>query len=206
MSLLASCATPTPETITETVIETVVVEVDGETIVETVEVEKEVVVEKEVEVPVEGPTTITVWSHFANEPNFRQVISGVFEDYMAEHPDVVIEVAWFDKQPLRDSIRTVMQSGGEGAPDFTTFDHEDVEWVEAGWLEPFDGVLDFNNFVVGADVAGSYPALGMPEHYKFNMAAQTDYILYNKEIFSVIRQTVFVILNVFKTARGAFFT
>lgn len=143
--------------------------VEGETItvVETVEVKP--------------PTTITVWSHFANEPLFRQVISGVFEDYMAENPDVIIEVAWFDKQPLRDSIRTVMQAGGEGAPDITTFDHEDVDWAEAGWLASFDSTLDFDKFIAGSDLAGSYA--GFDGVYKFNMAAMTDYILYNKEIF-----------------------
>lgn len=165
--LVSACGQPQVEYVEVTKV------VEGETVVETVEVE----VEKE------GPTTITIWSHFANEPNFRQVIQQVFDDYMAENPDVVIEVAWFDKEPLRDSIRTVMQSGGDGAPDITTFDHEDVQWAEAGWLEPFNSVLDFDRFIAGADLAGSYPDLGMPDTYKFNMAAMTDYILYNKELF-----------------------
>lgn len=132
----------------------------------------------------EEQVTITVWSHFANEPLFREVISGVFQDYEAAHPNVTIEVAWFDKAPLRDSIRTVMQAGGEGAPDMTTFDHEDVEWVEAGWLEPLDPVLDMENFVGGVDKAGSYPDLGYPGTYKFNMASMVDYILYNPTIFA----------------------
>lgn len=167
--LLAGCGSDEPQV--QYVEVTKIVE--GETIVETVEVPVEMA----------GPTTITVWSHFANEPLFRQVIQQVFDDYMAEHPDVIIEVAWFDKAPLRDSIRTVMQAGGEGAPDITTFDHEDVQWVEAGWLEPFNSVLDFSKFVSGAQQAGSYPDLGIDDTYKFNMAAQTDYILYNKEIF-----------------------
>lgn len=173
--LIASCAQPEPEVQYKEVTKIV----EGETIVETVEVEVEV----EKEVVKEAPVTITVWSHFANEPLFRQVIQQVFDDYMVEHDDVIIEVAWFDKEPLRDSIRTVMQSGGEGAPDITTFDHEDVQWAEAGWLEPFNAVLDFDNFIDGAKQAGSYPDLGMPETYKFNMAAMTDYILYNKELF-----------------------
>lgn len=188
--LLVACA---PQTVEVTRVVTEVEErevevtriVEGETVVETVVEEVEVtrIVEAPQEEAEAPPVTITVWSHFANEPLFREVIQGVFDDYMAQHPNVIIEVAWFDKEPLRDSIRTVMQAGGDGAPDITTFDHEDVQWVEAGWLEPFDPVLDFSNFVAGAEQAGSYPDLGYPEVYKFNMAAQVDYILYNRDIF-----------------------
>lgn len=130
------------------------------------------------------PVTIRVWSHFANEPLSREVIQGVFDDYMAQHPEVNIEVAWFDKEPLRQSIQTVMQSGGEGAPDITTFDSYDVSWVEAGWVAPLDDVLDPDRFVPGALLENQYPQLGHPESHKLNMAFTIDYLLYNKEIFA----------------------
>ncbi len=164
-----------PETIIQTVEVEKIVEGTPVTVIQTVEVEK--IVEAT------GPTEINVWSHFANEPLFRQVVQKVFDDYMVAHPDVVIKVAWFDKDPLRQSIQTVMQSGGEGAPDITTFDTYDVSWVEAGWIEPLDDVLDPKRFVPGAIDEARYPDLGFPEAYKFNTAFTVDYLLYNREIF-----------------------
>lgn len=164
--LLAACVPPpTPE-----VIEKVV----------TKEVEKIVEVTP---VPEEEPVNILIWSHFANEPLMRQVISTVFEDYMAEHPNVNIEVTWWDKQPLRDAIRTVMSAGGSGTPDMTTFDTTDIEWVEAGWLLSLDEVMDLDNYAAGADKDATYPDQGFSEHYKHNMAFNVDYLLYNKAIF-----------------------
>lgn len=182
--MLAGCgAAPTPEVIEKEVVVTQEVEVEVEKIV-TVEVEKEVEVEKIVEItaiPEQGPVTITVWSHFANEPTTRKIIETVFADYEAANPNVNIEVTWWDKEPLRDAIRAVMTAGDEGAPDITTFDTNDVQWVEAGWLVNLEDDLPWDKFVAGAREAEKYP--GIDGVYKFNFASTVDYLLYNKEIF-----------------------
>lgn len=68
-------------------------------------------------------TTIEWWSHWANEPAKVAVIEQIAADYMAEHPNVTIEITWWDKGPLFDAIRSTM-TAGEGAPDITTFDKE----------------------------------------------------------------------------------
>lgn len=132
-------------------------------------------------VSAQDSVTIEVWSHFANEPTTRSIIEGVFEAYEAEHPNVNIEVTWWDKNPERDAIRTAMLSGGADAPDITTFDTEDVDWVEAGWLVDLSDSLPWDNFIGGTKDAETYP--GIDGVYKFNFASTIDYLLYNRAIF-----------------------
>ncbi|HIC89270.1 MAG TPA: extracellular solute-binding protein [Anaerolineae bacterium] len=128
------------------------------------------------------PIVISWWSHWANEPAKRKVIEKIAADYEAEHPNVSIEVTWWDKNPLRDAIRSTM-TAGEGAPDITTFDSSMVEWVEAGWLLDLTDVLPWDNFTPGTDKDGTYPGLGYPGHYKLNLGASYYMLFYNPDIF-----------------------
>lgn len=127
--------------------------------------------------------TIEWWSHWANEPAKRAVIEKIAADYMAEHDNVEIEITWWDKNPLRDAIRSNMLAGGDNAPDITTFDTDVIEWVEAGWLLDLSDVLPWDNFVDGVRVDGSYPDAGFPGNYKFNISTTVNMLFYNPDIF-----------------------
>lgn len=181
--LLAACGpAPTPQVVKETV----VVEKPVEKIVkETVIVTEEKVVEKIVtatpEPRPEGPVLITWWSHWAAEPSKRAVIEKIAADYEAEHSDVDIVVSWWDKNPLRDAIRSTM-TAGEGAPDITTFDSDHVAWVEAGWLLDLKDTLPWGNLVPAAQEDGNY--VGIEGIYKFNISAPVEMLLYNPDIFA----------------------
>jgi ABC-type glycerol-3-phosphate transport system substrate-binding protein len=178
--VLASCA---PQTVVETV------EVEKE-VVTTVEVEKEVVttveVEKVVEVtavpeePMGDKTLIVWWSHWANEPAKVAVINQIAADYEEANPDVDIVVTWWDKNPLRDAVRSTM-TAGEGAPDITTFDTEMREWADAGWLVDLEDTLPWENFKASAKDDGVYA--GLEGNYKYNIGATVNMLLYNKDIF-----------------------
>jgi len=176
--LLAACGpAPTPETIEVEV----PVEVEVTRIVEG---EAEVVVvtaTPEPEKPKEGPTAIIWWSHWANEPAKVAVIEKIAADYEAEHPDVDIVMTWWDKNPLREALRSTMMAG-EGYPDITS-DWCQIEHVEAGWCEPLTDVLPWENFVSGTELDANYAALGYPDNYKFNIGASYNMLFYNKEIF-----------------------
>ncbi|NDJ86669.1 MAG: carbohydrate ABC transporter substrate-binding protein [Chloroflexi bacterium] len=128
--------------------------------------------------------TIQWWSHWANEPAKKLVIERIAADYEDEHPNVTIEITWWDKNPLRDAIRSSMLAGGDGAPDLTTFDSEVTEWVQAGWLLPLDDALPWDNFDPAVMIDGTYPNLGFPEHYKFDISTTIVMIFYNPEIFA----------------------
>jgi raffinose/stachyose/melibiose transport system substrate-binding protein len=179
--ILAACAPAAPQTIIQTV------EVEKQVnVIQTVEVE----VEKVVEVtPTPAPkkegekTLIVWWSHWANEPAKRAVIEKIVADYEAEHPDVDIVLTWWDKNPLRDAVRSTM-TAGSGAPDITTFDSEVVEWIEAGWLLDLKDTLPWETFLPGVETDGTYPDLGFPGNYKLNLSLVTWMILYNPDIFA----------------------
>jgi len=125
--------------------------------------------------------TIKWWSHWANEPSKVAVIEKIAADYEAAHPNVDIEVVWWDKNPLRDVIRSTM-TAGEGAPDITTFDTSVIEWVEAGWLLDLTDVLPWENFIAAAQEDGVYA--GIEGMYKFNIGSKVDMVLYNPDIFA----------------------
>lgn len=128
-------------------------------------------------------TLITWWSHWANEPAKRLVIERIVADYEAANPDVDIVLVWWDKNPLRDAIRSTM-TVGEGAPDITTFDSEVIEWVEAGWLIDLSDALPWENFVEGARLDGTYPDQGFPGNYKFSISTTVNMLFYNPDIFA----------------------
>lgn len=189
--VLSACAAE-PQVVTEKVIETVVVEVEGKTVIETVEVEKQVIVEvtPTPKPKAEGEKTLIVWwSHWANEPAKRLVIEQVVKDYEAEHADVDIVLTWWDKNPLRDAIRSTM-TAGEGAPDITTFDSEVTEWVTADWLLELTDAVPWENLSAAAKLDGTYPDLGFAGNYKFNLSNTNFMLLYNQDIFAELGITV----------------
>lgn len=132
---------------------------------------------------VDGKELIVWWSHWANEPAKKVVIEQIVADYEAEHPDVDIVLTWWDKNPLRDAVRSTMTAGGEGAPDITTFDSEVVEWVEAGWLMDLADAIPWDNLDPMAKDDATYPDQGYPGNYKLNLSKTTNMIFYNKELF-----------------------
>lgn len=127
--------------------------------------------------------TIQWWSHWANEPAKRAVIEQIATEYMAANPDVIIEITWWDKQPLFDAVRNTM-TAGEGAPDITTFDQEVPEWVEAGWLVDLNEYLPWDNFVEGTRADGQFEIGGEVGQYKFNISSVVNMIIYNKDLFA----------------------
>jgi multiple sugar transport system substrate-binding protein len=100
---LVSCATPTPETITETIIETVVVEKEGQTIIETVEVERVVEVTPVPEEPADmGPVKIVIFVGFGTgtSPEQQAVHAEIQDLYNSTHDNIQIEfltVPWADR-------------------------------------------------------------------------------------------------------------
>jgi len=101
--VLASCATPTPETIVEKVIETVVVEKEGETIIETVEVERVVEVTPVPEAPPDmGPVKIVIFVGFGTgtSPEQQAVHAEIQEQFNSTHDNIQIEfltVPWAER-------------------------------------------------------------------------------------------------------------
>jgi multiple sugar transport system substrate-binding protein len=127
--------------------------------------------------------TIEWWSHWANEPAKVAVIEKIASDYMAENPNVTINITWWDKQPLRDAVRSSM-TAGEGAPDIVTFGSDQFDWVQAGWLVDLSDALPWEKFVSGTELDGNYSAQGMEGNYKLDVGITTQMLFYNSDIFA----------------------
>ncbi len=137
-------------------------------------------------VPMSAQEAVTIewWSHWANEPAKVAVIEQIAADYMAENPNVTINLTWWDKEPLRDAIRTSM-TAGEGAPDITTIDSDfGIQWVEAGWMIDLDQYLPWDNFVDGVRADGNYSDAGIEGQYKFNISTVVNMLVYNPDLFA----------------------
>jgi raffinose/stachyose/melibiose transport system substrate-binding protein len=175
--VLAACGAPaTPETVT---------------VVQTQVVEKIVEVTPTPAPKAEGGNELIVWwSHWANEPAKKVVIEQIVKDYETEHPNVDIVLTWWDKDPLRNAVRSTMTAGGEGAPDITTFDSEVVEWVEAGWMMDLASAIPWDNLYPMAKNDATYPDQGYPGNYKLNLSKTTNMLFYNKDIFAELGITV----------------
>ncbi len=136
-----------------------------------------------------GPAKILWWSHWANEPAKVKVIETIKSDYMAAHPDVEIELVWWDKNPLQDAWRTSM-TAKTGAPDIVT-DPADkvVEQLKAGWFLELGDDFPWQNFYPEVKTIGNRFE-GVEGEYLFHISRTLQMLFYNKDIFREIGVTV----------------
>lgn len=137
-------------------------------------------------VQAEEPVKILWWSHWANEPSKRQVFERIKADYMLAHPNVKIELVWWDKIPLRDAYRTLMMAGGPGAPDIVTDpEYEAIPQLKAGWFLELGKDFPWENYYPGVKEQGA-KYVGVKGYYKYNIGREVNMIFYNPEIFEKI--------------------
>jgi multiple sugar transport system substrate-binding protein len=126
------------------------------------------------------PVSIKWWSQWASEPSKKQFVETVAKDYMAAHPNVKIEVTWFDQAPVGDAFKAAMTAGGKDAPDIVS-DIGIANAVKAGWLLNIDDAVPWDNYVEGARQDGIFP--GTDGVYKYNIGFQALMLFYNPAIF-----------------------
>src|SRR6266404_610528 len=87
--------------------------------------------------------TLEVWSHEADEPAkvaFRELAAKNLEK---AHPGVKVKITWYEKNPLLAALKTALPAGQ--GPDVLYVEPDWTEYVEAGYLEPLDSLVDWNN-------------------------------------------------------------
>jgi raffinose/stachyose/melibiose transport system substrate-binding protein len=136
-----------------------------------------------------GPVKILWWSHWANEPAKKKVIETIKSDYLASHPDVRIDLVWWDKNPLQDAWRVAM-TAKKGAPDLVTDPAEKVvEQLKAGWFLELGDKFPWQNFYPEVKTIGNRFE-GVKGEYLFHISRTLQMLLYNKEIFQELGVTV----------------
>ena len=59
--------------------------------------------------PAAAQTTITIWSHEADEPAKVAWREKAARNFEAKNPDVKVKITWYDKPALNAALRTALQ-------------------------------------------------------------------------------------------------
>ncbi len=134
----------------------------------------------------EETVTITIWSHWVDEPSLQKALEMMLDDYMAEHPNVEINVEYSQ----RDDFLTAAIGAftvGEGGPDIFYVDRSAEQTytiINAGWVAPLEDVIDWDQMNPAAKDAATWENEAGETHTWYSiMEMYPDYILYNPEIF-----------------------
>jgi len=131
----------------------------------------------------EAPVTITWW-HIQTETEHRNVWQNLAEQYMAEHPNVSIEITVLENENFKAKLTTVMQSGE--VPDiFQSWGGGTMnDQAEAGLLKDITAYLDKD----GWRETFSEGALGVYSYEGKNYGVPRDMGMvgfwYNKDLFA----------------------
>jgi multiple sugar transport system substrate-binding protein len=120
--------------------------------------------------------TLTVWSHEADEDAkvaYRELAARNLEK---AHPGVTVKITWFEKNPLLAALKTALPAGQ--GPDVLYVEPDWTEYVEAGYLEPLDNLVDWNNIEPWARKVWMHDG----KTYAVPQEAYTDEIYYNKDL------------------------
>jgi multiple sugar transport system substrate-binding protein len=181
---LASCATPTPETVT--VIETVVVEKEGQTVIETVEVERVVeVTPVPEEPPATGPVKVVIFVGFGTgtSPEQQAVHAEIQDLYNSTHDNIQIE---FLTVPWEERITkySTMLAADQPPDILLPIGVGGIAEFYKGWMD-LTPMIEADNYDMGR-FAGktvdihNYPGqgvLGLP------LCVYPSFIYYNMDIF-----------------------
>lgn len=153
----------------------------------------EVPVAEPTEAPAAEPATITIWSHWVDEPGIQQYLKEVWADYMAEHPNIKIEVEFSQKADFLAAAINAF-TVGEGGPDLFYVDREiesTFTIVDAGWAAPLDDIIDWDQMLPASKASASWENINGEYHAWYGMMeAYADMILYNPAIFEELGITV----------------
>jgi len=120
--------------------------------------------------------TLNVWSHEADEDAkvaYRELAAKNLEK---AHPGVHVKITWYEKNPLLAALKTALPAGQ--GPDVLYVEPDWTEYVDAGYLEPLDNLVDWNNIEPWARKVWTHngKTYGVPQE------AYTNEIYYNKDL------------------------
>ena len=152
-----------------------------------VQTEEPVVEEPATEEPtaqeVEEPVTLTFWSHWAEEENKKDVLMAAVDKFQAEHPNVKVDITWWQKTEMFPAMRNAF-TAGEGFPDIFYFDRLGLEFIDAGWLADLTDAIDWSEVTDFAKQGWTRPGPnGEDGVWAVALETSTDEIYYNKDIF-----------------------
>jgi multiple sugar transport system substrate-binding protein len=134
--------------------------------------------------PAAAQTTITMWSHEADEPAKVAWREKAAKNFEAKHPGVTVKITWYDKPALNAALRTALQAGQ--GPDIFYAEPDQTEYITNGFAQPLDNLVNWNNIYDWARAVWTKDGktYGLPQE------AYTIELYYNKELMKKIGVTL----------------
>ncbi len=180
----AATATPAPTQTARVVEVTKVVEKQITQVVEkqVTQIVERVVTPTAVPRPAGAKKIVNFWSMWSTQPLNQQFINTVVADYLKTHPDVQLNVSYWEKASLDQAMQAAL-TAGEGAPDIAG-DTNSVLFAKAGWLLDLSAALPKDAFRAGLlDAASLTDPKGL---FGYPIGIQLLYLLYNPQIFDKV--------------------
>jgi ABC-type glycerol-3-phosphate transport system substrate-binding protein len=195
-TLLAACATPTPQVVEKTV-EKVVTQVVEKPVEKIVEKPVEKVVEKPVEKVVEKVVTapapktktrLVMWGIWAAGTPGADAINAMIAKYQTDNPDVTIQYVQFDNNALKATILPTSFAGGAPPDIFYTVGFE--------WLFTYvrsNQIIDITSYYTANKMGDRYVP-GLESVYKYQgkyygvpwYLGGTPFVFWNLDLFNKI--------------------
>ncbi len=129
-------------------------------------------------------TTITLWSHEADEAAKVAWAETAARNFEGKNPEVKVKFTWYQKEPLYAALRAALRAGQ--GPDIFYTEPDQTEYIDNGFLLPLDDLLNWNNVEVWAREVWTHggKVYGLPK------AAYTVELYYNKDLMKKLGVTL----------------
>jgi len=122
-----------------------------------------------------GETTITLWSHEADEAAKVAWAETAVKHFEAKNPGVKVKITWYQKEPLYAALKAALRAGQ--GPDIFYTEPDQSEYIDNGFLLPLNDLLNWNNVEPWAKEVWTYNG----KVYGLAKEAYTVEMYYNKD-------------------------
>jgi len=129
-------------------------------------------------------TTITIWSHEADEPAKVAWREKAARNFEAKNPDVKVKITWYDKPALNAALKTALRAGQ--GPDIFYDEPDQTEYITNGFVLPLDDLVNWGNIYDWARAVWTYNG----KTYALPQEAYTIELYYNKELMKKVGVTL----------------
>lgn len=90
-----------------------------------------------------GETTITLWSHEADEAAKVAWAETAVRNFEKKNPGVKVKITWYQKEPLYAALKAALRAGQ--APDIFYTEPDQTEYIDNNFLLPLNDLVNWNN-------------------------------------------------------------
>jgi len=129
-------------------------------------------------------TTITLWSHEADEAAKVAWAETAARNFEKKNPGATVKFTWYQKEPLYAALKTALRAGQ--GPDIFYTEPDQTEYIENGFLLPLNDLVNWNNVEPWAREVWTHngKVYGLPKE------AYTVELYYNKDMMKKLGVTL----------------